>query len=280
MGNAVGSDPWGGRNGGPVKIIVIPVCCEDYLRLQARGAPYQVARVRVRNCIDKHLAIPSWSGMRALACGVWTGCDCIEAYLQSDRTYPKRRAIMSMNVKMLLSATLASMISACVVPQDTDTPDSETVDQSLAVGSDGAPAPQDGIASVSARSLRESPEAAAASVNCSQFFPVINVVSYNNTPGQAIERFGQTFIDYANQTHRFVIGNNCAVYHTWLRSDGSGSGWENDGGFATSGVFAQRLAGGGLQICVRGSNLSTTYTKQFFPSTGWGSWTNTGTPNC
>lgn len=190
---------------------------------------------------------------------------------------------MSMNVKMLIGATLASMISACVVPQDTDTPDSETVDQSLAVGSDRAPAPQDGIASVSARSLRESPEAAAASVNCSQFFPVIDITSYNNTPGQAIERFQQTFIGYADQMHRFVVGNNCAVYHTWQDNPTlKGSGWENDGGFATSGVFAQRLGGNGLQICVRGSNLSTstTYTKQFFPNTGWGPWTSTGTSLC
>jgi hypothetical protein len=56
------------------KIAAIPVCCKITLRLQARAVPYQVARVRVPNCIDKHshsfsgdmLMLTSWTKLLAV----------------------------------------------------------------------------------------------------------------------------------------------------------------------------------------------------------------------
>ena len=172
---------------------------------------------------------------------------------------------MPMNARMLLGATLATIISACVVPQDASTSDSENQDQSLTVGPEG-------------RAFRESADAAAASIDCSAH-RVVNVVSYNGTHGQANCFFGYTLVpNYRNQLHKFLIGTDDAVYHTWINlSTGEGSGWERDGGGAQSPVLVGTIADEGLQLCVIGEDRTTFWSKKFFPISGWGPWTNVGT---
>ena len=176
---------------------------------------------------------------------------------------------MRINVKMLLGASLASMISACVVPQDTNASDSENPDDSMAAQ---AQAP-----TVSTPSLGEN--AAAATAHSCNTDGEINIDSYGKAHGVAECAYGYTMVpNYANQRHKFIVGTDLAVYHTWQNlTTKVGSAWERDGGLATSSVFAGTISGGGLQLCVVGSDFVHVYVKKYFPSTGWGNWTNIGT---
>src|SRR5690349_16600278 len=106
-------------------------------------------------------------------------------------------SIMHINAKMLLGVILTSIMSACVVPQDGDTPDSEAINRGFVAQSESSPVPEGHAISVPDPALRPTPD--AATTDC-DVFPIVNIFAYNGTLGQAICGFGYTFVpNYANQ---------------------------------------------------------------------------------
>jgi hypothetical protein len=169
-----------------------------------------------------------------------------------------------------MATTVAATASACALDPEDD------VDRDpFSVELGNKEAPVEGVLPGAANVSSEMATAGVASV-CP--YP-----AFNGQPGAYICEYGITTVpNYANQLHEFIVGTNHRVYHDWYNlSTGAGSGWENQGGYATSGVWATWVPGGVLRICVRGYNHSIVYLKDYVPGSGWGGWQNDGNgPHC
>jgi hypothetical protein len=174
-----------------------------------------------------------------------------------------------------LAATLAVTASACAFESDDDEVDRDP--SSLELDSE-EPSIEGSLPVAETEAVSgERVPIGLASIDCAAN-PVINPYpAFNGQWGAAICQYGATFVpNYLNQFHEFIIGTDNRVYHDWFdRSTGAPSGWESQGGFATSGVRAGTV-GSALRICVTGHFSGPWWRKDYLPGSGWTEWRNAG----
>lgn len=133
-------------------------------------------------------------------------------------------------------------------------------------------------ASVASEGRRiEVPPAEVSQIDCS-LHETIPWSAYNGEYGEAMCWYGRTLVpSYLTLFHEFIIGTNSRVYHDYYHENPYwASGWEDQGGFATSGVWAGTVGNNTLRICVRGDDYATWWLKEYVPGRGWTSWRNAG----